>query len=61
MTWLVLSDGSARSACGRFDVLRGDPGDWVLVDAEAGTVRRFDTAAAAKVVAQQLTRKGASK
>lgn len=59
MTWQTLSDGSLRSACGRFDVLstpnRSDGFRWLLVDAERGTVERFVILTAATVKAVELT------
>ena len=64
MTWHIVSPDYLRSACGRFDLFKGyDRGDgrrWVLIDAERGTVRRFEGAADAEIEAWELI-KGASK
>lgn len=51
MKWHTLSDGSLRSDCGRFDILNAYRGTWVLVDAEAGTVQRYDRSALAVLAA----------
>lgn len=64
MTWEIVSDTFLRSKCGRFDLMlghdRGDGRRWVLIDAELGTVRRFDCTAAADIEAWKLI-KGAKK
>lgn len=56
MTWHTLSDGSLRSACGRWDIFstphRPDGFRWVLADAERGTTERFMLATAAQATAQ---------
>ena len=65
MTWHTLSDGSLRSACGRWDIFstpsRPDGFRWLLVDAERGTVERFVMLTAATVKAVELAHTGPAK
>lgn len=65
MTWHTLSDGSLRSACGRWDIFhtprREDGFRWLLVDAERGTTERFLMVIAAQATAQGRTERDQNK